>query len=1168
MMYDIAALQMLYGANYTTNAGDTVYSWSATTGQQSVNGVSQGTLAGNKIFMTLWDGGGQRHLRLLQLHHQSVGQPAAGAWTTVSATQLANLGGGHTAVGNIANALLYNNNPASLIENAVGGSGNDTIVGNIANNALSGGGGDDSLKGGGDNDTLDGGTGINTAVYSGISTNYSWLKNADGTWTVTDLGSGYSEGVDTLTKIQFLKFSNTTVALLSHPPVATADSYDTLHDHQLVTNASTGVLANDTDPNPADILTASLSADALNGHVVLNLDGSFSYTPNTGYHGVDGFNYVASDGIDQTLGFVTIIVTDIAPVATVDSYNTLHDDLLVTDASTGVLANDIDADPADTLTASLSTDVSNGHVVLNPDGSFSYTPNVGFHGVDGFNYLANDDAIQTLGSVVINVNDNAPMATTDSYNLLPDQLLVTDASTGVLANDTDADLADSLTASLDTDAENGHVELNLDGSFSYTPNAGYQGVDHFHYLASDGAIQTLGLVVINIATGHAPVATDDSYDTLHDHLLVTDASTGVLANDTDANPADTLTASLDADAENGHIELNPDGSFSYTPNAGYQGVDHFHYLASDGIDQTLGIATINVTDNAPVATADSYIAFHGNQLVTDASTGVLANDTDADPTDTLTASLSADASNGHVVVNPDGSFSYTPDAQYTGPDSFSYSASDGAIQTLGFVLLDVVHHPPVATADSYDTTHDHLLVTDASMGVLANDTDPNPGDTLTASLNADALNGHVVLNPDGSFSYTPNVGYKGLDGFSYVASDHIHQTLGFVTVDVTDNAPVATAGDPYAVDEDTLLTISAAIGVLNGDSDVDNDPLTAVLASGPTHALAGSFVLNPDGSFSYQGALDFYGQDSFSYYAFDGLVASNSITVLIDVAPVNDAPVANDDLYEVALGQTSHVATPGVLGNDTDVDSNSLFALLQSGTIDGLLTFNPDGSFDYRPFFVGQTALTYQASDGASTSASAPEPTDSPDSPPFSFGLATPAIQAGEGLAPSGPASITIDVGTDADTFDFSHSTVNTTKQAIGGINNILGGFGNDTIVGNNSGDILNGGGGNDVIVGGNGADVLIGGAGNDRLSGRAGDDIFVFRPGFGHDTIIDFNIGDAVHHDTLDLRGLGFESSADVLDHTDFGRSAVIHAGADDITLFGVTYALLSTHPFDVLVQ
>src|SRR4029079_10767729 len=98
-----------------------------------------------------------------------------GSWTTASTAQLANLGGGHFAVGNIANAMLYNNNPASLIENAIGGSGNDTITGNSADNHLTGGKG---------NDILNGSTGNDTAIYSGAHTSYSWTQNSDGSWTV------------------------------------------------------------------------------------------------------------------------------------------------------------------------------------------------------------------------------------------------------------------------------------------------------------------------------------------------------------------------------------------------------------------------------------------------------------------------------------------------------------------------------------------------------------------------------------------------------------------------------------------------------------------------------------------------------------------------------------------------------------------------------------------------------------------------------------------------------------------------------------------------------------------------------------------------------------------------------------------------------------------------
>ena len=116
----------------------------------------------------------------------------------MSAAQLANLGAGHTAIGNIANAYLYNNNPASLIENAVGGTGNDIITGNTANNKLTGGAG---------NDTLDGVSGTDTAVYSGPSSAYQVTQNADGSWKVVDLRTGSPDGTDTLKNIDFLQFS-------------------------------------------------------------------------------------------------------------------------------------------------------------------------------------------------------------------------------------------------------------------------------------------------------------------------------------------------------------------------------------------------------------------------------------------------------------------------------------------------------------------------------------------------------------------------------------------------------------------------------------------------------------------------------------------------------------------------------------------------------------------------------------------------------------------------------------------------------------------------------------------------------------------------------------------------------------------------------------------------
>ncbi|WP_245517728.1 M10 family metallopeptidase [Rhizobium leguminosarum] len=165
MMLDIAALQEMYGADYTTNSGNTVYKWNPNQGITYVNGVAAITPDANRIFATIWDGGGIDTYDLSAYSTALTIDLRAGGYSVFSQGQLADLAGGPNngyARGNIFNALLYNDNVASLIENVQAGSGDDTIVGNEANNMLWGNAGNDSLSGGTGVDTLIGGTGNDT----------------------------------------------------------------------------------------------------------------------------------------------------------------------------------------------------------------------------------------------------------------------------------------------------------------------------------------------------------------------------------------------------------------------------------------------------------------------------------------------------------------------------------------------------------------------------------------------------------------------------------------------------------------------------------------------------------------------------------------------------------------------------------------------------------------------------------------------------------------------------------------------------------------------------------------------------------------------------------------------------------------------------------------------
>ena len=287
-------------------------------------------------------------------------------------------------------------------------------------------------------------------------------------------------------------------------------------------------------------------------------------------------------------------------------------------------------------------------------------------------------------------------------------------------------------------------------------------------------------------------------------------------------------------------------------------------------------------------------------------------------------------------------------------------------------------------------------------------------------------------------------------------------------MNAANRAPVA-GNDGYAIDEDTVLSVGAP-GILGNDSDLDGNPLTAILVAGPAH---GSVVLNPNGSFSYTPGANFNGSDSFTYKANDGALDSNVATVSIAVSPVNDAPVAGDDAYGVAEGTSLTVAAPGVLTNDTDVDGGALGAVLVAGPAQGTLALNANGSFAYTPAAgsaPGSVSFTYKANDGSLDS---------------NVATVRIAISPAEEPDPEGPCTIT---GTpQADTLN--GTSRNEVICGLGGNDTIDGGRGNDTIRGGAGNDRVQGGDGNDRVDAGEGNDVIDGGDGNDRVEAGDGDD-------------------------------------------------------------------------------
>lgn len=599
-----------------------------------------------------------------------------------------------------------------------------------------------------------------------------------------------------------------TVTPVNDAPVSLADAYEIAED-TVLTVSSGGVLDNDSDIENAS-LTAALGTGPVNGSVVFNNDGTFVYTPNADFAGEDSFTYIASDGeLAGAETTVTITVTSVndGPVSVADAYTVAEDNVLMV-GEDGVLANDSDVDSSP-LTVTLGTGPANGTVELAGDGTFIYTPNADFAGEDSFTYIASDGELsgtETTVTITVSPENDKPFAEDDAYATDENQPLSI-APAGVLANDSDID-GDELAASVVTGPTNGTLSLAADGSFLYTPNAGFAGTDTFTYAANDASDAATAVVTITVNDVIQPPLThSDAYNVAEDMALDISAAWGVLANDFDPQGT-AMTAEVVTPPEHGQLVLQSDGSFRYTPDANYNGPDSFTYRAINAAGEaTEGSASILVqtVNDAPNAGDDSFTVAAGGVLTTTAATGVQANDSDID-SPSMSATLLQGPAHGTLVFNSDGSFTYTPTAGYTGADEFVYQLNDGIansnVARASIAITPAIELPGNTRSnvhnDHYVLQADAPSTISAESGVLVNDHDAQ-GDLMIASLFGGAQHGTVVLNGDGSFTYTPNAGYTGMDSFLYWVNDgELQSALAAVTL-VIEAAPAGEDQPPQLI---------------------------------------------------------------------------------------------------------------------------------------------------------------------------------------------------------------------------------------------------------------------------------------------------------------------------------------------------------------------------------
>jgi hypothetical protein len=776
----------------------------------------------------------------------------------------------------------------------------------------------------GDTASTPAGTAVSTTAATGVLANDAGTGRtvtgttnpSSGTVTVRPDGSylyspnpGFS-GTDsfTYTATDSAGTASSATVTLSVTPVAVADGGTTRAGSSLRV-AAPGTLGNDLGAG----LRVTGQTDPGHGSVAVAADGSYVYTPNAGYSGPDSFTYTLTDAAGKTAS--TTVALTVTPVATGDTLRTTAGGTVSLSAP-GVLGDDSGTG----ITVTGHTAPTAGTVTLLADGSLTYIPAAGFSGVDTFAYTITDRAgSSTTAGVTITVG---PVATADTATTPAGTIVTTTAATGVLSNDSGR----GLTVTGNTDPVIGSAVVHADGSYVYAPKPGWSGTDSFTYTTRDSSgTSATGTVTIAVT----PVAVRDAGTTTAD-TPVTIGAPGVLGDDVGTG----ITVTDHSAPAHGSVTVASDGSYVYTPAAGYSGPDAFGYEITDSAGGT-SVATVELTVT-PVAVDDIARTSAGTP-VTVAAPGVLVNDLGT----SLAVTGTTAPAHGTVTVRADGSLVYRPLAGFSGADTFDYTITDGAAQTATARVTLMVGS--LAADDTASAVAGHTASATSATGVLANDT----GTGLTVTGNTSPSAGSVTMAPDGSWIYTPAPGFSGPDTFTYTTTDRAgNRATGTVTITVV----------PVAIDDRGTTSAGTALRV-TAPGVVGNDVGTGLAVTGHTAPRHGDVAIDADGSYDYTPADGYSGADTFAYAVTDAAGATTTATVRLIVVPV-----ASDDAVSTTSGSAVSVERPGVLADDL---GTRLSVTGHTAPANGIVSVDSDGSFTYTPAsgFSGSDGFDYTVTD-------------------------------------------------------------------------------------------------------------------------------------------------------------------------------------------------------------
>lgn len=727
-----------------------------------------------------------------------------------------------------------------------------------------------------------------------------------------------------------------TVSPVDDSPVATGGSATFVEDS--IDNSLT-LAATDVDTAPG-----SLTFTVVSGPTHGSLGGSganLTYTPAPDYAGPDGFTFEVSDATSTsapTTFTIDVTGTNDLPVASNQSVNGTED----VDLSITLAASDVDGDP---LTYFVVAGPANGTLSGTPP-NLTYRGSLDYSGSDTITFRANDatgDSNDGVVSITLAAVDDPPIANPGSATFLEDS-----TANSITLSGTDIDTAQALTFTVVSGPTHGSLGGN-GANLTYTPAPDYTGPDSLTFEVSDAtstsAPATFTLDVT--PTNDLPVATDQSASGTED----TDLSITLAATDIDGDP---LTYSVVAGPTNGTLTGTPP-NLTYRGHLDLNGSDSFTFLANDGTgDSNEGVVSITLTsvDDPPVATPQNSTFAEDSS-----SNGITLSATDVD-TETTSLTFTVVTPPGHGSLGGAApNLTYTPDADYFGPDRFTFVANDGNSDSAPATVdltISAVNDPPVATAQS---TQSVVEDTPVDFALVVSDVD---GDALTFVVTSPPTKGSIAVKTGSALpdvTFTPTKDQNGPDSFTYRVTDPMGAQSALVTVDLD----IAPSPDPPVADDQTLWTaIGAPLSITLTGSDPDGDSFAFDAPTAPANGtLTG---VPPD--LTYTPNQGFVGSDVFTFTVTDA-TSLTSAAGKITVSVGNRPPVATSQSVSLNEDSPKAVALAG-----TDADGDPLTYSVASAPTHGTLTGTPP-NLTYTPAsnFNGVDGFTFTAYDGIVTSA-------------------------------------------------------------------------------------------------------------------------------------------------------------------------------------------------------